>query len=222
MTGTGSMRRRTADRGAACPSVASPPPSLVSLSPTTNYHRVTGRREDRRRGRARSTASGRGTSTPSPNNRRESMTHRLFIIPALFTALLITGCATKKFVREELQKVETKTGQSVSRIDGEIGQERGRVDGLTVQVTDVGKRADQANGLAGQAANRAEAAAQKSDQANGAADQALQRADQTDTRLTRLWANRHKLNPADTIVIRFGFDRAQLDDRGLTSLLQVA
>jgi len=149
------------------------------------------------------------------------MAHRLFIIPALFTALLVTGCATKKFVREEVQKVDAKTTQSVSRLDGELGQERGRVDGLTVQVTDVGKRADQANGLAGQAANRAEAAAQKADQASGAADQAVQRADQTDTRLTRLWANRHKLNPAETVVIRFGFDRAKLDDRGETSLLDV-
>ena len=150
------------------------------------------------------------------------MTHRPFIIPVLVTAVLVAGCATKKFVREELQKSENKTAQSINRLDGAVGQERSRVDGLTVQVTDVGKRADDANGLAGRASTRAEAAAQRAEQANGAADQAMQRAEQTDSRLTRLWSNRNKLNPADTVQIRFGFDRWQLDDRGETALLEVA
>src|SRR5262249_6640356 len=117
-----------------------------------------GRRVSRLHGCVRSAVTDLGTRTPSFNDRRESMAHRRFIIPVLVTAVLVAGCATKKFVREELQKSENKTAQSINRLDGDVGQERSRVDGLTVQVTDVGKRADDANGLAGRASTRAEAA----------------------------------------------------------------
>jgi outer membrane protein OmpA-like peptidoglycan-associated protein len=150
------------------------------------------------------------------------MIERAIVVPALLAASLVaTGCATKSFVREQVQQSEAKTNESVGRVDTAVGQERGRVDGLIVQVTDVSNRAGAANNLAGEAANRAEVAANKADAANGTATQALARADQTDSRLTRLWSNRSRYNTGDSMVIRFGFDRAQVDDRGETALLDV-
>ena len=149
------------------------------------------------------------------------MTARLFVPAALALSVLAAGCATKSYVREQIKQSEGRTGDSVTRLDSSVSQERGRIDGLVVQVTDVSKRATEAGELAGQAQNRAEAATAKADAANESAGQALARADQTDSRLTRLWSNRNRWNAGDTAVIRFGFNRSQLDDRGETALLDV-
>jgi len=142
------------------------------------------------------------------------MTARLFVPAALALSVLAAGCATKSYVREQIKQSEGRTGDSVTRLDSSVSQERGRIDGLVVQVTEAGE-------LAGQAQNRAEAATAKADAANESAGQALARADQTDSRLTRLWSNRNRWNAGDTAVIRFGFNRSQLDDRGETALLDV-
>ena len=48
----------------------------------------------------------------------------------------------------------------------------------------------------------------------------MAKADETSTRLTRLWSNRYKRVPGDTVAILFRFDKAELDDRGQTALLE--
>jgi outer membrane protein OmpA-like peptidoglycan-associated protein len=50
----------------------------------------------------------------------------------------------------------------------------------------------------------------------------MTKANDTDARLTRLWSNRNKRIPGDTLVVLFRFDRADLDDRAETSLLDLA
>lgn len=164
----------------------------------------------------------------------------LVVVPALIGAALVAGgCATKSFVREEVQKsqaqVEQKLDQQVGRLDGNLTQEKARISGVAVQVTETRtvadeatRRADQAAGKAGEAATRADGATAqagealaKAAEASGLASQAMAKAEQTDQRLTRLWANRNKRNLGDTLIVLFGFDKWQLDDRAETALLDV-
>ncbi len=156
------------------------------------------------------------------------MNQRFLIIPVLAGVTLVTGCATKGFVREELQKTETKVDQRVGKLETDVGQEKDRVSGVLVQVKDVRSLADEARARGEQAGVRADEAATKAagawtkaDQASGTAEQALAKAEQTDSRWNRAWANRFKRNLAETAVINFGFDRWDLDDGAQTALLDV-
>jgi outer membrane protein OmpA-like peptidoglycan-associated protein len=164
------------------------------------------------------------------------MQGRAVIIPIAAVALLGAGCATKKFVREEVGKTEAKLGGDVGRVEGALSEERTRITTLTGELgqtrtaaDEAGRRATEAAGMAKTAQDRAEEVGGKAaqaqataDEAKGAAGQALTKAEETDARLTRLWSNRHKRTAGDTITVLFGFDRADLDDRGQTALLEVA
>jgi outer membrane protein OmpA-like peptidoglycan-associated protein len=149
---------------------------------------------------------------------------------------MTVGCATKKFVREEIGKSEAKTGADVGRVDSALTEEKARTTAMNEQlgqtkaaVQQVDTRASEATNLAKSAQSRAdEGVAQagqaqaKADEANAAAGQAMAKADETSARLTRLWTNRNKRIPGDTIAILFRFDKWELDDRGQTALLDVA
>jgi len=137
------------------------------------------------------------------------------------TALLIVGCATKKFVREEIGKSETRSGESIEKVGGSLTQEQTRVDSLTGQVTAASKRTDAAAALAGTAAQQADQASQKAEQAGGVATQALARAGEADARLSRLWSDRYKRTLGATVTVLFAFDRWNLDDRAETALRDV-
>jgi outer membrane protein OmpA-like peptidoglycan-associated protein len=143
------------------------------------------------------------------------MVKRLWIVPVLTATLLVPlGCATKKFVREEMQKRDVQIG----RIDTDLGQERARVGEIGTQVVDARSRADEATRRADQATGLSHQAMGRAEDAGGKAGQAVARAEETDSRLTRLWTNRNKRNIAETVVVRFGFDKADLDDRAQTAL----
>jgi outer membrane protein OmpA-like peptidoglycan-associated protein len=161
--------------------------------------------------------------------------------PAAWTVLIAggltlgSGCATKQFVREEVQRSEGALGQEVGRVEAGLGQDRTRLEEVAAQVTETraaataaAQQAEAASGAATQATARAEAAAGSAGQAMGRAGEALTaagqagaRAEDTDRRLTRLWAGRHRRSLSDTVVVVFGFDRWQLDDRAQTTLREV-
>jgi outer membrane protein OmpA-like peptidoglycan-associated protein len=151
-------------------------------------------------------------------------------------SLMTVGCATKKFVREEIGKSEVKTGSDIGRVDSALTEEKARTTALNdqlgqtkVAVTEADTKAVEATNLAKTAQGRAdEGVAQatkaqaRADEANTTAGQAMAKADETSARLTRLWASRNKRVPGDTVAILFRFDKAELDDRGQTALLDVA
>ncbi len=116
--------------------------------------------------------------------------------PILVTtlALLVTGCATRDWVRELLGKKEAE-------FDQRLGDQAQRVDARFKTVeTGLGETGEVARG----ARERAEVAQAK------AAD--------ADQRLTRLWSNRQKRDLVETVEVRFGFDKWDLGDAGQTSL----
>jgi len=144
-------------------------------------------------------------------------------------ALITVGCATKKFVREEISKSETKTGSDIGRVDTALTEEKTRTAAMNDQLGQTKIAVQQADAKAGEATNLAKTAQDRADEgvaqagkAQVRADEAVTKADETNARLTRLWANRNKRVPGDTIAILFKFDKADLDDRGQTALLDVA
>jgi outer membrane protein OmpA-like peptidoglycan-associated protein len=151
-------------------------------------------------------------------------------------ALVTVGCATKKFVREEVSKSEAKLGADVGRVDASLTEEKARTTALNDelgQTKTAVQRADQnateattlaktAQGRADEGVAKATQAQTRADEAHAAASQAMAKADETSTRLTRLWSNRNKRVPGDTVAILFRFDKSELDDRGQTALLDVA
>lgn len=147
------------------------------------------------------------------------MLKRVLIVPVLTAAFLLPlGCATKKFVREEMGKRDVQIG----RIDTDLGQERVRLGEVGAQAVDARGRADEATRRADQAAGLSHQAIGRAEEAGSKAGQAVARAEETDGRLTRLWTNRNKRSIAETVVVRFGFDKAELDDRAQTALAELA
>lgn len=150
--------------------------------------------------------------------------------------LFAAGCATKKFVREEVGKSEAKLGAEVGRVEGTLTQEQARTTALNdqlgqtkVAVQQADNRAVEATNLARTAQGRADEgltkagqAQARADEAHASATQANAKADETGARLTRLWSNRNKRVPGESLAILFRFDRADLDDRGQTALLDLA
>ena len=164
------------------------------------------------------------------------MAWRMVVGGLLGGALLVTGCATKKFVQEEVAKSQQRTGSEVGRVDKSLGEEKARVDGLQktlgetrTATEDAAKKAAEASTAASQAATRADEASAKATEATGRADaagatakDALAKATDTDQRLTKLWANRDKRTLTDTVVVQFDFDKWMLDDGAQTRLLALA
>jgi len=139
----------------------------------------------------------------------------LFVSVFTAGAMVVTGCATKNFVREEFRGRDAEIG----RVDTDLGQERARVNDLSTQVGDVRLRTDDARQRADRAGTLGTQALARADEAIGKAGEAMAKADDTDKRFSRVWANRNKLNVSETFVVRFGFNKSTLDDRAQTELL---
>ncbi len=164
------------------------------------------------------------------------MAWRMVIGGLLGGALLVTGCATKKFVQEEVAKSQERTGTEVGRVDKSLGDEKARIDGLQktlgetqTATEDAAKKATEASTAASQAATRADEASAKAteavtkaDAAGATAKEALGKATDTDQRLTKLWASRDKRTLTETVVVQFDFDKWMLDDGTQTRLLALA
>ena len=140
--------------------------------------------------------------------------------------LLVSGCATKKFVQEEIAKSQEKTGADVGRVDTALNTEKSRVEGLQKDVGETRAAADAAAAKAAAAATAASEAASRADQANAKADaagatakDALAKATDTDQRLSKLWASRDKKTLTETVSVQFEFDKWLLNDGAQTRLL---
>jgi outer membrane protein OmpA-like peptidoglycan-associated protein len=148
-------------------------------------------------------------------------------------ALIVTGCATKKFVQEEVAKSQERVGSQVGRVDKSLGDEKARIEGLqkelgetraateaaTHKVSEATAAATQAASRADEASAKATDAATRADAAGATAKEALGKATETDQRLTKLWASRDKRTLTETLVVQFDFDKWVLDDGAQTRLL---
>ena len=135
------------------------------------------------------------------------------VVPAA-VALLASGCATKNFVREMVGKSETEMDQRVGKVNERVVTVEGRLGEESQRVTKVEGQLAGVETKVGQVGEQAKAAQTRADAAFG-------RADEVDSRLTRLWSNRHKRQLVETMHVQFGFDKAELTDGAQTALLSI-
>jgi outer membrane protein OmpA-like peptidoglycan-associated protein len=129
------------------------------------------------------------------------------VLPAVM--LLTGGCiATRGWVNELVGKKEVETDQKVAAVDQKATAENQRVD---QKVDGVDGRLKSAEGTLTETTATAKGAKEK-------ADSAYTKADETNSRLTRLWANRNNRKEAETYQVLFGFDKWDVGDDGQTTL----
>ena len=128
------------------------------------------------------------------------------VLPAAL--LLVSGCATKKWVTEFVGKKEVDIDQ---KVDKKVADESQRVD---QKVEGVDTRLKTAEGTLTQTSETAKGAKDR-------ADSAYTKADETNSRLTRLWSNRNNRNQVETYPVLFGFDKWDLNDNAQTTLVAV-
>lgn len=140
---------------------------------------------------------------------------------ALATAsvLLISGCASKGWVRDFVGVRAGETDQHVAKVEEKVSEETQRTDRVEARITEnaqrtegLGTRLNSTETSLGEVRGLTSAAQEQ-------ADNALRKAEASDSRLTTLWSNRDKRTPVDTIQVSFGFDRWSLNDNAETSLV---
>jgi len=137
---------------------------------------------------------------PGFNNSMEVRMRKVASLAVLMLAMVIlfSGCASRDWVRDLLGKKEVEIGERVDKVSGRVDEQGVQVKTLESGLGDVRGRSD--------------AALTK-------ADGAFAKADGVDSRLSRLWGNRHKRKIADSMDVYFGFDQAELSDGTQTALL---
>jgi OmpA-OmpF porin, OOP family len=131
------------------------------------------------------------------------------VLPAAL--LLVSGCATKKWVTEYVGKEKVEIDQRFTGVDRKMADETQRVDG---KVDRVDTRLKSAEGTLSQTTATAKGAKDR-------ADSAYSKADDTNSRLTRLWSNRNVRNQVETYQVLFGFDKWDLNDNAQTTLAAI-
>ncbi|HVG78284.1 MAG TPA: OmpA family protein [Patescibacteria group bacterium] len=131
------------------------------------------------------------------------------VVPAM--ALLISGCATKDWVKDLVGKreaeIDQRVGTRVGSVETRLGEESQRVTRVEGQIGETTQRLNGVEAQAGQASETAKAA--------------RVRADEVDTRLTRLWSSRNKRSLVETVHVQFAFDKAELSDAAQTALATI-
>jgi outer membrane protein OmpA-like peptidoglycan-associated protein len=140
--------------------------------------------------------------------------------------LILSGCATKDFVKETVSKQRTEVDQRIDKVEGQVGEGSQRLGTVEARVNEQGQRVEmvgsRVGGLetsVGQATNTAKEAQERANSAMTRADSATTRADEVDSRLTRLWGNRNSRSLVETAEVRFAFGKADLSDGAQTALL---
>jgi outer membrane protein OmpA-like peptidoglycan-associated protein len=136
----------------------------------------------------------------------------MVVVPAVL--LLASGCATKNFVRDLV-------GKSEAQLDQRVGQVGERVVAVEGRLGEESQRVTRVEGQLGETNQRLGGVETKVGEAQAKADSAFNRADEVDSRLSRLWTNRHKRQLVETVHVQFAFDKAELTDGAQTALLAI-
>jgi outer membrane protein OmpA-like peptidoglycan-associated protein len=149
-----------------------------------------------------------------------SMPRAAVLLPAIL--MVLSGCATRSWVRETLDQRDAQMGQRVDAVDHQVSAVGQRVDTVEGKVTQESQRIE---GVDSRVATLGTQITETSEAARGAKEAsiaAMEKADGVDKRVTRIWTNRYNPKLVDTLQILFGFDKADLDDRAQTSLVNLA
>jgi len=153
-------------------------------------------------------------------------------VSALSAMLMISGCATKKYVREQTGAVDTKlTGVSgkLTEVEGRTRENAERIDAVDKRsqqgITDARTAATAADTKATQAGTAAAAAQTSANGAQQTATQANQAVATVNTRVTTVenrFNNLDKYTPGPTQTVTFKVNSSTLDDAAKSTLDGIA
>ena len=124
------------------------------------------------------------------------------------TSLLLSACATKKYVREQVGSTETKLSQTETKLSQ-------RVDTQETQLRDTSSRTAALDARVGEAAGMAADA--KRDAAAAATAQR-----EAESSFNQRFANRNKFSVIDTKVVYCDFNKTDLRDETINELAEIA
>jgi outer membrane protein OmpA-like peptidoglycan-associated protein len=139
------------------------------------------------------------------------------ILPAVL--LVLSGCATKGWVKEQMSQQQTQVDQRFATVETKVSEDGQRIGGVEARVTEQGQAVQ---GMGTRMGTFETSVSEANNAARGAgerADGAMTRANEVDGRLTRLWNSRDQRNLVETVEIRFPFAKAELSDAALTALV---
>jgi outer membrane protein OmpA-like peptidoglycan-associated protein len=143
------------------------------------------------------------------------------LVPALL--LLVSGCATRDWVRTFVAPREAEVDQRFVKVEGKVGEEAQRIDQridkTEVRVTEGAQRIEGMGGRMNTLETSIGDVREVAKVARERADTGVTKADETNSRLTRLWDSRNKRSLVETIEVQFRFDRWDLSDRYETALV---
>lgn len=130
-------------------------------------------------------------------------------------AVLVSACATKKFVREQVGTTETRLGQRVDTQQTALKETADRTTANTQAIDAAGQRIQGLDSRVGEVTTLATEA--KKDAATVAQAQR-----DAEAQFSQRFANRNKYSTVDTKTIYFDFNKADLRDEGMNELEDVA
>jgi outer membrane protein OmpA-like peptidoglycan-associated protein len=130
-------------------------------------------------------------------------------------SLLVSACATKGFVREQISTTETRLVQRADTTEGKLRETSDRTASNTQALEAAGQRLTSLDGRIGEVQTLAGDA--KKDAATVAAAQR-----DAEAQFTQRFKERNKYSMVDTKVIFFDFNKADLRDDGMNELEEVA
>src|SRR5215470_20377078 len=83
-----------------------------------------------------------------PHRGGKRMRIRTLAVLVASLSLMTVGCATKKFVREEISKSEAKTGSDIGKVDSALSEEKTRTTAMNDQLGQTNAAVQQADGKA--------------------------------------------------------------------------
>ncbi|MDA0205099.1 MAG: OmpA family protein [Acidobacteria bacterium] len=152
----------------------------------------------------------------------KTLSPNLLIVGALGMVIAISGCATKKFVRDTVSPVETKVGE----VDQRTTQNTEKLGELDSEVTREVSRLDEQVSTALADARTADG---KAVAAQGTADRAVARANEVETastagfgRIDKTLSDMSSYRQATMESVMFGFDSATLTEDANAQLGRIA
>ena len=146
------------------------------------------------------------------------------VIPAV--VLLVSGCATRDWVRGYVTPKEAELDQRIVKVEGQVGAETQRMDQrldkTEARVTEGTQRIEGMDGRMTALDTSLGEVREVAKVAREREDTGVAKADETNSRLTRLWESRHTRSLVETLEVPFRFDRWDLSDRSATALVGLA
>ncbi len=137
------------------------------------------------------------------------------MVGCLGVAVLLSACATKGYVREQVGSTETKMGQRVDSTDAKLRETSDRTASNTQALESTGQRLTSIDAKVSEVGTLASEA--KKDAASVAQAQK-----ESESVFNQRFANRNKYAAVDTKSVFFDFNKADLKDEGINELREVA